>query len=270
MPDPLVTLTTDFGDASPYVAALKGSLLSINPAVRILDLTHRIPPQDLRHVHFFLAAALPYFPEGTLHVIVVDPGVGTDRALLYVETSGQRLLCPDNGCWTALEHAGARVIRLTERRYWRKEISATFHGRDILAPAAGHLSLGLDPLQLGPTTDRWVRLAPPTAHESARSIAGETVFVDEFGNLLTNIRAVGLRPPDVLTIGRRRWTRRFRWVRTYAEAKPGTLVALVSSEGRLEIAVVEGNAADRLNAAVGTPVCVEWKSSPPQSPMFRG
>ena len=102
MPDPLISLTTDFGEASPYVAALKGAILSVNPAARLLDLSHAIPPQDLRHAAFFLAAAIPYFPPGLIHVVVVDPGVGSDRALLYVELEGHRLLVPDNGCWTTL------------------------------------------------------------------------------------------------------------------------------------------------------------------------
>src|SRR5262249_20664070 len=99
MPDPVVTLTTDFGEDSPYVAAMKGVLLGLNPAARILDLSHQIPPQDVRHAAFFLAAAVPYFPAHVLHVVVVDPGVGSERALLYVETNGHRLLTPDNGCW---------------------------------------------------------------------------------------------------------------------------------------------------------------------------
>src|SRR5262245_47793101 len=106
MPAPLLTLTTDFGIASPYVAAMKGVILSVHPQARPIDLTHSLPPQDLRHCSFFLRAALPWFPEGTLHVIVVDPGVGTDRALLHVETRGQQLLVPDNGCWTEFAQPG--------------------------------------------------------------------------------------------------------------------------------------------------------------------
>src|SRR5258708_2611532 len=146
MHDPIITLTTDFGEDSPYVAAMKGGILGINSCARLLDLSHQIPPQDVRHASFFLAAAIPYFPSDVLHVIVVDPGVGTDRALLYVVVQGHRLLVPDNGCWTELERGAIgppKVLRLAEQRYWRQEVSATFHGRDILAPVAGHLSLGL-------------------------------------------------------------------------------------------------------------------------------
>src|SRR5437660_1471443 len=124
---------------------MKGVILSINPGARPLDLGHAIPPQNLRYAAFFLRSAVPYFPPGTLHVVVVDPGVGTERAALYVEVAGQRLLVPDNGCWTELARAAAeppRVLHLTEPRYWRAAVSATFHGRDVFAPAAAHLSLG--------------------------------------------------------------------------------------------------------------------------------
>src|SRR5438270_555607 len=132
--DPIITLTTDFGDASPYVAAMKGVILALNPQARLVDLSHRIPPQAIGHAAFFLAHALPFFPREVLHVIVIDPGVGTERALLYVEVGGHRLLVPDNGCWTELARtvgSAPLVLRLAEARYWRPEISSTFHGRDI-------------------------------------------------------------------------------------------------------------------------------------------
>src|SRR5437588_7383498 len=117
MPDPIITLTTDFGENSPYVAAMKGVILSLNPSARLVDLSHQVPPQDVRHAAYFLATALPYFPPKGLHVIVVDPGVGSERALLYVEVDRHRLLVPDNGCWTDLARlttAMPRVLRLAE------------------------------------------------------------------------------------------------------------------------------------------------------------
>jgi S-adenosylmethionine hydrolase len=262
MPDPLITLTTDFGEESPYVAAMKGVILGINPAPRLLDLTHQVPPQDVRYAAFFLAGAVPYFPAGTLHVVVIDPGVGSERAALYVEAEGQRLLAPDNGCWTSLVKPGSpapRVIRLAEPRYWRQPVSATFHGRDVFAPVAGHVSLGVDPASLGPDMTEWVRLPePPPPRSGMNSLTGQVVFVDHFGNLITNIPADNLQPPALLSVGKE-IRKRFRWVRTYADASPGVLVALASSNGMLEVAVVQGNAARKLKASVGTPVAVGWR-----------
>lgn len=261
MADPLVTLTTDFGTASPYVAAVKGIILSLNPAVRLIDLSHDIPPQDLRHAAFFLATALPCFPGAALHVVVVDPGVGSERAILYVETAGQRLLVPDNGCWTPLADAHPdppRVRRVTATRFWRPSVSSTFHGRDIFAPVAGHLSLGVGGEELGPETTEWVHLVMPQPTTGKNGINGEVVFVDHFGNLITNIPAGELQPPEVLQVGEKTYRSRFRWVRTYAEAPPGTLIALVSSNGMLEVAVTQGSAARRLRARIGTPVSVGW------------
>jgi S-adenosylmethionine hydrolase len=261
MADPLITLTTDFGTDSPYVAAMKGVILGINPAARLIDLSHDIPPQDLRHTAFFLAHAVPYFPPGTLHVVVVDPGVGSDRAALCVCLHGQRLLVPDNGCWTPLAAAQQgqplRVVRLAEPRFWRATVSATFHGRDVFAPAAGYLSVGINPRELGPPMTDWKKLTLPTPMRDGPRIIGEVLFVDHFGNLLTNV------PDADLPAGRADVRVRVadavpRRVRTYADAQPGELVALVSSSGLLEVAVAQGSAARRLDAGAGTPVHIDW------------
>jgi S-adenosylmethionine hydrolase len=264
MAQPIITLTTDFGTRSPFVAAVKGVILSVNPDAHIVDLSHDIPPYDLRHAAFFLADALPYFPPGTLHVVVVDPGVGGERAILYVAVGDQRLLVPDNGCWAVLADRHGppcEVIRVTEPRFWRPAVSATFHGRDIFAPVAAHLSLGVDPIQLGPRTTQWQQPAWPTPANRPDGIAGEVLFVDGFGNLITNISsadlaAAGPRPGRVC-LGS---TVVPRLVRTYSDAAPGELVALVSSNGLLEVAEVQGNAARRLSAGPGASVLVEWPS----------
>ena len=261
MADQIITLTTDFGTASPFVAAMKGVILSINPAARIIDLSHDIPPFDIRHVSFFLAEALPYFPPGTLHVVVVDPEVGTSRAVLHVCVAGQRLLVPDNGCWTLLAEGHSRplhVIRLAEPRFWRPIVSATFHGRDIFAPVAAYLSLGINPAELGPTVADWRELDWPTPARHADNICGEVIFVDHFGNLITNISGAALAAVSAkarVTIAGTE-TRR---VRAYTDAPNGTLVSLVSSSGLLEVAEVQGNAARRLAKGVGAAVRVDWK-----------
>lgn len=254
MPDPVVTLTTDFGTRSPFVAAVKGVVLGVNPAARVIDLSHEIPPFDLRHVAFFLAEAVPYFPAGTVHVVVVDPEVGGDRDVLYVEVAGQRLLAPDNGCWTRLG-APTRVIRVRDRRFWRPVVSSTFHGRDVFAPVAGHLTLGVDPAELGPVATTWRELAWPAVTRHQDLLAGEVVFVDHFGNLITNVPAADVaEAPRVEVSGHTP-----RLVRTYADAAAGELVALVSSGGFLEVAEVQGSAALRLGLGVGTPVRVHWR-----------
>jgi S-adenosylmethionine hydrolase len=261
MSDPIVTLTTDFGVASPYVAVMKGVLSSINPRVKLVDLTHQIPPQNVRFAAFYLYTALPYFPPGTIHLVVVDPGVGTERALLCMTIGGHILVAPDNGCWTFLETALStpQVYRLENQRFRRAPVSATFHGRDILAPAAAHLSLGRQPEEFGPQVETWIRLDMPRARDGINSVAGEIVFVDEFGNLITNISAERLRQtPDVLMVGKRSFKKKFHWVRTYGDAESGTLVGLIGSNNHMEIAVVEGSAASRLKASVGTPVVVGW------------
>jgi S-adenosyl-L-methionine hydrolase (adenosine-forming) len=259
----MITLTTDFGEASPYVAAMKGVILATNPEARLLDLTHQVPPQDVRHAAHYLASAIPYFPGNALHVVVVDPGVGTERRILYVELGGHRLLVPNNGCWTEFARRVAQpttVICLAEPRYWRQPVSTTFHGRDIFAPVAGHLSKGLDPRLLGPPVSSWVTLKMPVPRTAPDGVHGEVVFVDDFGNLITNLPQNLLPDSPVVRVGDVEVP---RWVRAYGDATPGELVALVSSNGTLEIAVVQGSAAKRLNAGVGTLVLVTARPKAP-------
>jgi S-adenosylmethionine hydrolase len=257
--DSIVTLTTDFGTDSPYVAAIKGVILGINPQVRLLDLSHQIPPQNLRHAALFLKDSIPCFPRGIIHVVVVDPGVGSDRALLYADTGGHQLLVPDNGCWTPLSglFPTPQVRQLAERGYWRPSVSSTFHGRDILAPVAAWLSRGLNPELLGPSAMDWVRLELPAFESSPDCLRGEVLFVDHFGNLITNIPGEVVRPfmarPFRIMVGPNEVT---RFVRAYADVAPSEMAALLSSEGMLEIAVNQGSAAERLQTGSGTVVVV--------------
>jgi S-adenosylmethionine hydrolase len=259
MADPIITLTTDFGEDSPYVAAMKGVILGINPAARLIDLSHQIPPQDVRHAAYFLAESIPYFPPEAIHVVVVDPGVGSERALLYVEIQGHRLLVPDNGCWTMLQGRPQRVFGLTERKYWRAEISNTFHGRDILAPVAAHLSRDVDAAKLGPVVSRWESLEKQPASGLPDGVSGEVIFVDNFGNLISNIPAAQVkRTPIQLMVGGQEYAD-LTWGRTYADVEPGRVLALRSSSGFIEIAVARGNAAERLGGRVGAPIVLRWK-----------
>jgi len=257
----VITLTTDFGADSPYVAAMKGVILAINPRTRIIDLSHQIPPQDVQYASFFLRACIPYFSPEVIHIAVVDPGVGTRRALLYVEIDGHRMLAPDNGCWTGLMHKGSKpatVLRLTESRLWRQPVSSTFHGRDILAPVAAYLSLGEDPRNLGVPFEEWARLDIKSPTTKDDLLTGEVIFIDHFGNLITNIPGPEFericKQPVRITVGDQLVTRR---VEAYAESDAGTPVALISSMDILEVAVTNGNAAKKLGAGVGTAVSVQ-------------
>ena len=259
----LITLTTDFGTGSPYVAAMKGVILSIDPAATVVDLTHAVRPQAVRHGAIVLDDVTERFPPGTIHLAVVDPGVGTDRAIVYAEIGRQRYVAPDNGLLSrvARRTRPERIVRLTDPEYWLPEVSPTFHGRDIMAPVAARLGLGLDPGRLGPPLEKLVDLDWPQPQLAPGRITGEVLVVDSFGNLVTNIDAGMLRrvPPDRplrVAVDEREVE---GICSTYGEQPSGTLIALVGSTGRLELAVVNDNAAAMFGVQVGAPVSVTWK-----------
>lgn len=257
----IITLTTDFGTDSPYVAQMKGTILGRNPQAAIVDVTHAIPPQDVYAGALVLEQVEAYFPTGTIHVVVVDPGVGTERALICAIIGGQHFLTPDNGLLTRVvqRQPASQFFRLENSQYWRAQVSATFHGRDILAPVAAHLSLGVHPHQLGPSHADLVLLELPEARRFADRIVGSVIGIDGFGNLLTNISAKMLSAEEASLS---KVTCRERTmngiVRTYGAGAPGTVVALFGSHGALEIAVVRGNAALELSTHVGDEVTVLW------------
>ena len=258
----LITLTTDYGDSSPYAAVLKGVILSLNPSARMVDLSHTIRPQNLRHASYFLATAIPSFPPETIHLCVVDPGVGSDRAAIFAEVGGQRLVGPDNGIFTGVFRRLGKPVavrRLTEPQFWRHPLSDTFHGRDIFAPVAAHLSLGIDPTELGPDHPKPVALSIHSAVTFGNRCQGEVAFIDDFGNMITNIPAPMVKSLPVKVSFRGEPPHQFRWVRTYAEAAPGELVCLFSSDGFFEIAEVNGNAARRLGVGDGAQVEIEFE-----------
>ncbi len=241
---------------------MKGVLLSIHPALSIIDISHSIEPQDVRAAAFLLAETTPWFPEGTLHVAVVDPGVGTDRRILYAEIGSQQYVVPDNGLLTYLadriQPATIRVIQNEE--HWLAKVSRTFHGRDIMAPVAARLSLGLDRTQLGPETHDFVRLPLPSATKVEQRIDGQVVEIDTFGNLLTNISTdllEGVPRGERVRVrcGGRETT---GLCETYADQPTMTLIALIGSGDKLELAIVNESAKQRLDIDVGEKVTVEW------------
>ncbi len=243
----IITLTTDFGAGSPYVAAMKGVMLGINPAVRLVDLSHEVGPQDVRHGAVLLAETTTWFPAGTIHVAVVDPGVGTARRLLYARIGDQHYLAPDNGLLSLLakRRRPVRIVELTNSEYWLPAVSNTFHGRDIFAPVAGQLSLGLEPERLGPIVADLNMLDWPEPQLGDHRIDGAVRWTDRFGNLITNIPSSMLaaaESPSGLKISC--FGKQIHGtISSYGDAQAGELTALIGSSGFLEIAVVNGSAA---------------------------
>lgn len=253
----IITLTTDFGLADGYVGTMKGVILGLCPAARLVDLSHEIAGQNVAQAAFVLSRAATYFPAGAIHLAVVDPGVGGGRRPLLVQTPRAFFVGPDNGLFTfALDEPGSQPWELNRPEYWLPRVSRTFHGRDIFAAVAGHLARGILPEQMGRPISNPVRLplALPVRHADGR-INGQVVHADRFGNLITDV------PADWVAAGRWRVEVASREINglsaTYADAAPGALLALVSSGGTVEIAVREGSAADRLGAGVGAAVNLE-------------
>jgi S-adenosylmethionine hydrolase len=253
VPTPLVTLTTDYGSGSGYPAQVKGVLLSAVPDLRLVDLSHGVPPFDLLAGALLLEACVPWYPVEAIHLAVVDPGVGTARrALCVVDPSGRRLVGPDNGLFTPFLQPGARVFALSDPAVVPQPACPTFHGRDLFAPVVAALAGGLDPARLGPAVQDPVRLDWPVAERSAGQVRGVTLAQDSFGNLVTSIREQDLAGAEVRAVlcdGRPA-----RWARTFGDGEPGELLALVGSGGRVEIAVREGSAAGHLHRWRGAEV----------------
>jgi S-adenosylmethionine hydrolase len=258
----IITLTTDFGTGSSYVAAMKGVILSINPEATLVDIAHDVPPQDVRAGALVLEETTHWFPDGTIHVAVVDPGVGTKRKIVYARVGNHDYIAPDNGLLSrlALRTPPSTIITVAEPSYWLPAVSATFHGRDIMAPVAARLSLGLDPTRLGPRQTHLERLEWTEARVAGNKIEGKVQSIDSFGNLITDIPGDALakapRGEEVAIFCDDHETRGI--FNTYADQPEMTLIALVGSSGKLELAIVGDSAALMLGITVGTPVTVSW------------
>lgn len=260
----IITLTTDFGLADPFVGIMKGVLLARCPRAILVDLTHGIAPGDVLGAALAVHAALPHFPPGTLHLAVVDPGVGTDRRVLCARDGDTLLLAPDNGLIpAALDPFGGgqrdrrAFFEVRTASLALPAASATFHGRDVFAPVAAALAGGEEPSALGPAVDdpAVLAFARPVSRDSA--VLGEVIHVDRFGNLLTNIGGDALPASwGVVVAGRD-----VPSARTYGEALPGSLLALTGSLGLVEIAVRDGSAAAALGASRGTAVRLEARGN---------
>ena len=266
----MITLMTDFGLKDGNVGVMKGVILGIAPQAQIVDLSHLIPPQDLPEAALILRRSATYFPPGTIHVVVVDPGVGTARRPVAARLGEQYFVGPDNGVITMLlEYAESSAwsvafVHLDRPQFWLPEVSHVFHGRDIFAPSAAHLANGVALTELGTPICDPVRLALPRPVQTASGWHGEIIHIDHFGNLASNVRLEHLpewqTAPEKLVV-RLCGTEIRGLVETFGERPAGELVALFGSTGNLIVSVVNGSAAKSLGARVGDNFEVAWLES---------
>lgn len=263
MASTLIALMTDFGLKDPFAGIIKGVILGINPSAQIVDVCHEINRGDIPAASFALSSAFPYFPDGTIFTIVIDPGVGGERKAIAAEVDGKLIVCPDNGIvtWVLHSHPLVKAVELSNPKYFLPEVSDTFHGRDIFAPVAAHLSNGVPLEEFGPQISDLVTFPIPEVTGGDRSIHGEIVYVDRFGNLVTNVSREQLKPwqgksgfgPVRIHVG----SAEIEGInRTYSDVPKGRAVAVFGSSGFLEMAVNGGSAQATLGASVGSHILV--------------
>jgi S-adenosyl-L-methionine hydrolase (adenosine-forming) len=277
----IITLTTDFGVADSYVGTMKGVMLNIAPDTRLVDISHQIAPQNVRQAAYVLYAAYPFFPSHTVHLVVVDPGVGSVRRSIGLRTPRGSFIGPDNGVFSYVmtSEPVEALVELADPRYHLGAVSHTFHGRDIFAPAAAHLTAGIPIAELGPPVLDPIIFPLPRLEIVDQAITGEVLHIDHFGNVVTTIgrllwdkdklllapafrergdrERVHFRADDAVVIAMEEEIARVR--RTYAEVEPGEILALVGSGGHLEIAVREGNAARKLGLRLGDKIVLRLR-----------
>ena len=274
MPPRIITLTTDFGTSDAYVGVMKGVILGINPRAQVVDITHAIPPQDVHEAAFLIHSAHRYFPKDTIHTIVVDPGVGSNRRAIVCQTDNAVFVCPDNGLLSYLlqgnlqgnlqDRPAFQATTIENAAYLLPHVSNTFHGRDIFAPVAAHLSLGVPLADIGTPVHKPVQLSIPTMHIADDTLSGEIIKVDSFGNLITNISQtdfVAFTETDSSYIIQAGDARITRLNRAYAESGISEPLAIIGSFGLLEIAVNCGSAEERLGLKRGYAVIIRKKPS---------
>ena len=255
----LITLTTDFGLRDSFAGIMKGVIAGINPQAQVIDVTHGIPAQDVMAGALVLRHSIAYFPRRTIHLAVVDPGVGSARRPILIECGGNYFIGPDNGVLSLAigELKADYIVELSNPTYQLQSASATFHGRDIFAPAAAHLSLGVPPAVFGPKLDTFFKLALPKVILRGNTLEGEIVYIDAFGNLFTNIEEHDLTGSpggrSEITVGA---VRVLGVSPSYATAGTGEFIAVVNSWGLLEVAVNGGSAQQSAGAKVGDKVKV--------------
>ena len=257
---PIVTFTTDFGVGDGYAGAMKGVVLSLAPTAQLIDITHGVPPMDVAAGAAALAQAAPLFPPGTIHVAVVDPGVGGERADLLIEAGGSLFIGPDNGVLSLAARPPRRVYRIESSMFPRDPVSPTFHGRDVFAPTAGRLAAGARAADAGPVVDGIIEISAPPLYKQGGVVEGQVIHIDAFGNLITSLPAelLATGAGAEISIEVEGSEGRFRPVfgRTFSDVLPGALIAYIGSGGQLEIARRDGSAAARVGAGRGSAVRV--------------
>lgn len=257
MPRAIVTLTTDFGASDHFVGVMKGVIAGIAPTAQLIDITHEVRPFEITSGAFTIAQAYRYFPQNTVHVVVVDPGVGTSRRPILAESGGHRFVAPDNGVLSMIfSREKAKVRHITNEKYFRHPVSRTFHGRDIFAPVGAHLAAGVLPARFGKLIDDHLRLNFEKPVKTGKRVwTGSILQVDRFGNLITNLHIddfadIQTRPFE-LNVGLQTVN---RLALTFTDCEPGEIFALVGSSGYLEVATNQGSAAKALGCGAGSPV----------------
>ena len=248
-----IALLSDFGTTDPFVSVIKGVLLSKLPGLAIIDITHQVPPQDIQTAAFYLMAAMPYMPKSTLFMNVVDPTVGTGRGIIWAKTLNYQFIAPDNGLISWVE----RNEKIIEARFinnsalFSKDISATFHGRDIMAPVAAAIARGLPEKKLGPVFNEYRRLPFPLPEKAGNRVTGQVIAIDHFGNAITNIRRSHINANAVFGIAHHM----LKGLKlTYASVPEGEALAVIGSFGFLEFSVRNGNFARAFDVKIGSPV----------------
>jgi S-adenosylmethionine hydrolase len=285
MRNPLIVILTDFGQSDPYAGIMKGVIAKINPRAQTIDLTHHIPPGDLLQSGIQLWRAVPFFPAGTIFLVVVDPGVGTRRRGMIAQSGDKFFIGPDNGVFSFILRDSPGAWELRDSRFQLPEPSVTFHGRDIFAPAAAYFAMGISPEEFGPWIGDPIRMqAPKLAYNAPEQIDGEILFADHFGNLLTSLGQFSLDrgradrakfhpwlpvagvpklsidfPQAVLSLPS---GQTMRTAGTFMEILPGECAAVIGSSGLVEIAANGGSAAEILKVPRGTGVSLAWFNQP--------
>ncbi len=271
----IVTLLTDFGIASTYPAQMKGVILGMCPEAAVVDISHEVPRHDVRTAGFMLASAVGAFPEGTVHVAVIDPQVGSPRPILAARVDGSTYVAPDNGLLTVILHGrklgedgagGARLVRVENRDIFRTEVSSTFHGRDIFAPVGAALARGMPLDDLGPAAPVHETVPMREPVREGDQLVGEVLYVDPFGNLITNLHRDVLEGLDLAAVEVHIHGAVIRGLCcAYSDVTPGSLLAYIGSAGYLELAVNRQSAAVRLGAEAGAEVRLTIPSAGPDA-----